>query len=520
MVSSTPCSLKGVFGTGGNGSIDQNHRSSRENPLADQVQRITMKTNSRIQNRWLLVVLVCAVQLVAALGLIKWGMSAFRDKSITMLSEQILDQAFELGDELAVSIDREFANIATPEPDAIIAWVDSNIRSSKSNVFGVIDAESFQLLYLNENGKRQSLAAERSDLRGMVFHELESPESLDLQECLRNPLVRAVRGISRLNESDHLVSVHSVLRGRAFLLVGQPSSKITGRFAGWISTARNVVFTTTLLVGFLAIFLNTSILQKFDNEISAIHRQLTDALLKRTSELTDTQNGVIFGLAKLAESRDNDTGDHLERICGYVKLLVEEVRDEFSEIDDDFVENISFASSLHDIGKVGIPDAVLLKPGRLTDMERKIMEFHTVIGGECLQAIQRRLGHDEFLRMAHDIAVAHHERWDGTGYPHKLSGEQTPLAARILAVADVYDALTSKRPYKAPMSHEKSSQLIREGSGTQFDPRVVAAFSRRAEDFRRLMEQGRQVDDDSVVPAIARLQQVLSEAPELAVSQV
>ncbi len=471
-----------------------------------------MKTVSRIRNRWLVVVLVSALQLLVALGLLTWGLGAFEDKALNMLRAQTLGQCLESSEKLAAALEQEFVGEPEVSRDSLDLWLDARLGSSLT-VVGLLDAQTFELFLLREQGRRQELQAEQADLSRLACKALNAEEFIPMRETFRNPLVRSAQGLCRLNDSDHLISAHVTLGGRYLLLVGEPADVVARQYMAWMSVARKVVFVTALLVGFLALFLNTSILQKFDNEINDIHRQLSDTLLKRTRELSDTQNGVIFGLAKLAESRDNDTGDHLERIRGYVCVLAEELQKELPVIDSEFIENISFASSLHDIGKVGIPDAVLLKPGKLTDLERKIMEFHTVIGGECLQAIQRRLGRDEFLKMAHDIAVAHHERWDGQGYPHRLSAEQIPLAARILAVADVYDALTSKRPYKAPMSHERSCQLIREGAGTQFDPRVAAAFSRRTEDFRRLMEKGRQVDDDSVVPAIARLQQVLGDCP-------
>lgn len=486
--------------------------------LANRFSRVpdSMKPQNRLQNRWLSVVLVCALQLIAALSLISWGMDSFRNRAVTSLHNQILAQTGSAGGELKSAIERQFSGTAQAAPEQLSRWLENHVRGPL-DVVALLDRESFGLTALLQGGQQIGRFSGNTALDQMTCRTVESGESCNLKETFGNPLVQSIQGVASLNGVDHLISAQSTLGGRYVLLVGQEATRITGEFMAWLPTARRVVFTTTLLVGFLAIFLNTSILQKFDGEISDIHRQLTEALLKRTRELSDTQNGVIFGLAKLAESRDNDTGDHLERIRGYVVLLANELRRDFPEIDDEFVEHLSFASSLHDIGKVGIPDAVLLKPGRLNEMERKIMEFHTVIGGECLQAIQRRLGRDEFLRMAHDIAISHHERWDGTGYPHRLSGEQIPLAARILSVADVYDALTSKRPYKAPMTHEHSCRLIREGSGTQFDARIVAAFSRRADEFRHLMEQGRMVDDDSVVPAIARLQQVLGDTPQLVV---
>ena len=199
-----------------------------------------------------------------------------------------------------------------------------------------------------------------------------------------------------------------------------------------------------------------------------------------------TRDAVIFGLAKLAESRDDDTGEHLERIQAYVAVLGRELCGIYPQIDDDTVAMLALTSSLHDIGKVGIPDAVLLKPGGLDDRERAIIEKHPLIGGDCLLAIKRRLGEDDFLEIACEIALAHHERWDGGGYPFGLTGDVIPLSARIVAVADVYDALTTKRVYKEAMSHDQAREIIDKGSGIHFDPDIVAAFLTRQEDFRRL----------------------------------
>ena len=190
---------------------------------------------------------------------------------------------------------------------------------------------------------------------------------------------------------------------------------------------------------------------------------------------------MIFSLAKLAESRDDDTGEHLERIREYAKLLAEELSycPKFAPvIDGQFVHLIYLTSPLHDIGKVGIPDSILRKPGKLTPEEFEVMKEHTRIGGETLKASAQAYSEASFLWMAYEIAIHHHERWDGNGYPNKLAGDQIPLSARIVSVADVYDALRSKRIYKPAFSHEKSMAIILEGRGTQFDPDVVDAFVR------------------------------------------
>jgi len=188
------------------------------------------------------------------------------------------------------------------------------------------------------------------------------------------------------------------------------------------------------------------------------------------------RNTLIFGLAKLAEYRDSDTGAHLDRISAYCELLAGPLRRKHTELDDAWVDRLRLASSMHDIGKVGIPDAVLLKPGRLDVDERQIIERHPDLGYRALDAILRRNGSDRLLEMSADIAACHHERWDGTGYPSGLPGPRIPLAARIVSVADVYDALTSVRVYKPAMPHAKAVELLRQGAGTQFDPEVIAAF--------------------------------------------
>lgn len=201
---------------------------------------------------------------------------------------------------------------------------------------------------------------------------------------------------------------------------------------------------------------------------------------------TDVNEVTVFALAKLAESRDPETGAHLERVQHYCKLLGDELakNPKYKDtIDDEFIRLLFQTSPLHDIGKVGIPDSVLLKPGKLTPDEFEVMKKHTCIGEQTLQAALDKFPGAMFLQMARDIAAAHHERFDGSGYPRKLAGEQIPLAARIVAVADVYDALTSKRIYKAAEDHSRAMEIIVEGQGTQFDPDAIDAFKGLAQEF-------------------------------------
>jgi PAS domain S-box-containing protein len=196
------------------------------------------------------------------------------------------------------------------------------------------------------------------------------------------------------------------------------------------------------------------------------------------------RNAILFGMMMLAESRDNETGEHLERVCAYAELLADDLEDEFDEIDEAWIDTIAVVAAMHDVGKVGVPDAILLKPGKLTEDERELVKRHTTIGADALIDVKQRWGvEDLFLKMAAEVAVAHHERWDGAGYPYGLKGEQIPLAARIVAVADTYDALTQKRYYKSAQPHEEARAIIMAESEHHFDPRIIDAFDRLADEF-------------------------------------
>src|SRR3954470_1320642 len=206
----------------------------------------------------------------------------------------------------------------------------------------------------------------------------------------------------------------------------------------------------------------------------------------------ETRDVAIFAMAKLAESRDVETGAHIERVMNYSRILAQQLPamgNYVEEIDPEFVRLVYSTSPLHDIGKVGIPDGVLLKPGRLDDREFEIMKTHCMIGAQTLDAALRRFPGAKFLRMARNIAASHHERWDGNGYPSGLAGNQIPLCGRIVAVADVYDALTSKRVYKNAFAHEVAKGLIVKESGTHFDPAVVGAFIAAERAFMAVREQ-------------------------------
>ena len=213
----------------------------------------------------------------------------------------------------------------------------------------------------------------------------------------------------------------------------------------------------------------------------------------------ETRDVAIFALAKLAESRDVDTGAHLERVQHYCRVLSQQMAtlEKYQEIiDPEFIRLMFQTSPLHDIGKVGIPDSVLLKPGRLDPHEFDIMKSHTTIAAQTLDAALSKFPGVSFLKMARDIAETHHEKFDGTGYPNGLKGENIPLCGRIIALADVYDALISKRVYKKAFTHENAKEIILEGCGKHFDPDVVDCFLAREEQFIGIRKRFAENEDE------------------------
>ncbi len=218
-------------------------------------------------------------------------------------------------------------------------------------------------------------------------------------------------------------------------------------------------------------------------------RNLEHKLKETISSLRETQAAAIMGFAKLTEYRDKSTGKHLERIREFTRILALKLRElpQYKEyITDEYLEDLYISAILHDVGKVGIEDQILLKDGPLSDLEYKKIQEHVVLGGEALRDVEAQMKMDSFLTIGKEVAYSHHERWDGKGYPEGKKGQEIPLSARIVALADVYDALTSERPYKQPLSHETAVEMISKERGRHFDPQIVDIFLENQEVFLRI----------------------------------
>lgn len=242
---------------------------------------------------------------------------------------------------------------------------------------------------------------------------------------------------------------------------------------------------------------------------------LDRALEERLREVALAQDSALMAVAALAEIHDNETTNHLTRVQHFVTALAGHIRihPHFCEVvTGEYLDLLGKAVTLHDIGKVGLPDRVLLKPGKFTQEEYEIMKDHTLLGFRAISHAERILGKDPFLTMARDVALSHHEKWDGTGYPYGLVGEQIPLAARLTAIGDAYDALVSHRVFKPVSSHESAVQIMWEGRETHFDPVLLDAFLEINDEFRKISLR---FDDDArhMQMQLMRLHRAIGEMP-------
>ena len=240
-------------------------------------------------------------------------------------------------------------------------------------------------------------------------------------------------------------------------------------------------------ITYMAIAISASLSYIFYND--PIQQDIQAELVANQEKISETQEHIISGLANLIESRDLETGEHVARTSQYVKALTEYAREEHvyaDQLDDRLISMMCRVAPLHDVGKIVVPDHILKKPGRLTDAEFEQMKRHASEGGRVVRELLSGVTDDEYLSFAADVATSHHERWDGKGYPSGLSGEKIPLPARIMAIADVFDALVSKRCYKQGMPPDQAFAIIREGMGTQFDPNLARVFLEHQQSFAEL----------------------------------
>ena len=245
---------------------------------------------------------------------------------------------------------------------------------------------------------------------------------------------------------------------------------------------------------------NHLILKAHQDMLKQQNEILEDKVIERTRQMEELQDVAMVAMGALAESRDPETGNHIRRTQHYVKLLAMQLKDHprFNAfLTPEVITSLYKSAPLHDIGKVGVQDSILLKPGKLTDEEFEEMKKHTTYGRDAIVAAEKNMTvADNFLTFAKEIAYGHQEKWNGSGYPEGVSGDEIPISARLMAVADVYDALISRRVYKPPFPHEKAVDIIKEGRGSHFDPDMVDAFLEVADAFYEVAERFADTEED------------------------
>jgi putative two-component system response regulator len=328
---------------------------------------------------------------------------------------------------------------------------------------------------IGTNGKQALALAAMDPLPDLILLDVELPDSNGYEVCQRlkaDPVTAAVPVIFLTGHRE----VDDVIRGLALGAVDYISKPVIPP----ILQAR--------VQTHLRLREASDLLRDQNRTLEQLVTERTRALSARTEDLARTQDLTIVALGSIAETRDNETGNHIHRTRAYMRMMCNhlEKREQYRhQVAPDDWTMIWKSAPLHDIGKVGIPDNILLKPGPLTSDEFAVMKRHTVLGRDALAAAEDRANAaNSFLRTATTIAYSHHERWNGSGYPEGLSGKDIPVAARLMAVADVYDALISKRAYKDAFSHETAVTIVREESGRHFDPDIAACFLELAEEFR------------------------------------
>ena len=438
----------------------------------------------RIRKRWLLVLLLSAGQFLCLVLAVLWFANLTEAWTRTMTRVRVLEASRHFARQTAASIAEwglQDISRNSPDWDRLQRLVERTQLPNEGFIC-VIDGSSGAILCHPELTTDPSLS--ELHLGAVVLHGPEGDHPLLPETHAASAVGGEAMGWTELADGTHLIAVHDLPNLDACVVVQQPQASLDRMIADFIRRVRVLGLIVTAGLTILLTLVTIVIVRRYENRLAHINENLEDIVENRTEALLQSRSAVILGLAKLAESRDDETGQHLERIRRYVRILAEELENTDREIDRQFVDTIVETSALHDIGKVGVPDEVLLKPGPLTGEQRRIIEKHPLIGGDTLLAVKQRWGQDQFLVTACEIAFAHHERYDGKGYPFGLAGEMIPLSARIVALADVYDALTTRRVYKPAVSHDKAAEVIRDGSGTHFDPKVIDAFLAVQDRFR------------------------------------
>lgn len=351
-----------------------------------------------------------------------------------------------------------------------------------SEIILVVDDDSANLMLAQKIlGKEYRVAAANTGTAAFKYLERNKPDLILLD--INMPEMDGFEAIEALKKNKEYAAIPVI-----FLTADKSAEAETKCFQAGAVDFVGKPFVPDILISRVR---RTLELERYHTRLESLVQDQAQLLAEKTRRVNEIQEHVILGIANLIESRDGSTGKHVKNTQTYVQMIVNELRERkfFPEIlDEEYVQNICKAAPLHDIGKIKIPDGILQKPGKLTDEEFALMKKHTEYSGTIIKDILGDVEDENYVKIVSDIAMYHHERWDGKGYPQGLKGEEIPLCARIMAVADVFDALYEERCYKPPIRPiEKVLEILEDGKGTQFDSRIVDIFTGLKPDLKALL---------------------------------
>lgn len=353
----------------------------------------------------------------------------------------------------------------------------------------VVDDDSANLMLAKKIlGKTYRIAAANSGETAFRYLERNRPDLILLD--INMPQMNGFEAIKRLKGNEAYRSIPVI-----FLTADKSTETEKQCFQAGAVDFVGKPFVPDILISRVK---RTLELEQYHTRLEAMVAEQAEIITSRTRRIAEIQESVIAGMANLIECRDDSTGKHVKNTQMYVRLITEELqrRNLFPEvIDEDYVQNISKAAPLHDVGKIKVPDQILRKPGKLTEEEYEVMKKHTEYSPEIIQRIIGDIEEEEYVNIAGEIAMYHHERWDGLGYPKGLAGEEIPLSARIMALADVFDALYEERCYKPPVPLDQVMSIVAEGKGTQFDPVIAEVFLSMRPILEKALNKGKKQED-------------------------
>ncbi len=433
--------------------------------------------------RWMLILLVCVVQFACLTMGAMWFANRLSGNIGMLMRHQILDNNAHITNQMALMIDElHLIDIKDQSQDWYkLQEIVENTHLPNDGYISVIDDQTGQVLchpLWNRQPYVQGLK-----LGQLMLHNTAGSRKI-ISSVVSGDYVSL--GWARVNGEEHLLAVRKVPSLGILVLAHQKEAPLVVAVSQIATSVKAIGLAVAVALMAISLILLAGIIERYDSRMSHVQGHIDELVDEKSDSLLSSRHAVIFELAKMVESRDNLVSEHLDRVRAYTEILGKQLASHDPSLSDETVGLIGLASCLHDIGNVDVPESIFLNPDALSVKERAIMQKHVHAGSDLLLGIRQTYGRDRFIDFACEIALAHHERWDGEGYPYGLTKENIPLTARIVALADVYDALTSERVYNKPANHAEARNVIIVGKGRQFDPAIVDAFLATEEQFKSI----------------------------------